>query len=144
MMSQGSLEGIPVPFEKTMSDLEMRIMADVVRSIRVNGFSTAKADGQIRRMIQLGESDENIKKWIREALKVTDAELEKIFSDLVYEQYYGYKRIYDTFGVKQVPFSGNIELQALLAAVKAQAKSEFRNITNSLGFAIRNPGTGGI
>lgn len=75
MMSQGRLEGIPIPFEKTMSDLEMRIMADVVRSIRVNGFSTAKADGQIRRMLQLGESEENIKKWIREALEVTDEEL---------------------------------------------------------------------
>ena len=144
MMSQGSLEGIPVPFEKTMSDLEMRIMTDVVRSIRVNGFSTAKADGQIRRMLQLGESEENIKKWIREALEVTDEELEKIFSDVVYEQYYGYKRIYDTFGGKQIPFSRNIELQALLAAVKAQAKSEFKNITNSMGFALRNPGTGSI
>lgn len=78
-MSQGSLEGIPIPFEKTMSDLEMRIMTDIVRSIRVNGFSTAKADGQIGRMVQLGESEENIKKWIREALEITDDELEKIF-----------------------------------------------------------------
>lgn len=143
-MSQGSLEGIPIPFEKTMSDLEMRIMTDIVRSIRVNGFSTAKADGQIRRMVQLGESEENIKKWIREALEITDDELEKIFSDTVYEQYYGYKRVYDTFGVRQIPFTGNIELQDLLAAVKAQTKSEFRNITDSMGFALRNPGTGNI
>lgn len=144
MMSQGSLEGIPIPFEKTMSDLEMRIMTDIVRSIRVNGFSTAKADGQIGRMVQLGESEENIKKWIREALEITDDELEKIFSDTVYEQYYGYKRVYDTFGVRQIPFAGNIELQDLLAAVKAQTKSEFRNITDSMGFALRNPGTGNI
>lgn len=143
-MSQGSLEGIPIPFVKTMSDLEMRIMTDIVRSIRVNGFSTAKADGQIRRMVQLGESEENIKKWIREALEITDDELEKIFSDTVYEQYYGYKRVYDTFGVRQIPFAGNIELQDLLAAVKAQTKSEFRNITDSMGFALRNPGTGNI
>jgi hypothetical protein len=143
-MSQGSLEGIPIPFEKTMSDLEMRIMTDIVRSIRVNGFSTAKADGQIGRMVQLGESEENIKKWIREALEITDDELEKIFSDTVYEQYYGYKRVYDTFGVRQIPFAGNIELQDLLAAVKAQTKSEFRNITDSMGFALRNPGTGNI
>ncbi|MCI9025427.1 MAG: minor capsid protein [Dorea sp.] len=127
-----------------MSDLEMRIMTDIVRSIRVNGFSTAKADGQIGRMVQLGESEENIKKWIREALEITDDELEKIFSDTVYEQYYGYKRVYDTFGVRQIPFAGNIELQDLLAAVKAQTKSEFRNITDSMGFALRNPGTGNI
>lgn len=144
MMTQGSLEGIPIPFEKTMSDLEMRIMTDIVRAIRVNGFSTAKVDGQIRQMIQLGESEENIKKWIREALEITNDELEKIFSDTVYEQYYGYKRVYDTFGIKQIPFTENLELQALLAAVKAQTKLEFRNITNSMGFALRNPGTGNI
>jgi hypothetical protein len=143
-MSQGSLEGIPIPFEKAVSDLEMRIMADIVRTIRVNGFSTAKSDGQIRRMVQLGESEESIKKWIREALEITDEELEKIFSDVVYEQYYGYKRIYDTFGIKQIPFARNIELQALLAAVKVQTRAEFRNITNSMGFALRNPGTGSI
>lgn len=144
MMSQGDLEGIPIPFERTMSDLEMRIMADIVRSIKVNGFSTSKADWQIRRLIQLGESEENIKKWVREALTVTDEELEKIFLDAVYEQYYGYKRIYDMFGVKQIPFDRNIELQTLLAAVKAQTKSEFKNVTNSMGFALRNPGTGSV
>ena len=36
-MMQGGLEGIPIPLERTMSELEMRIMADIVRSIRVNG-----------------------------------------------------------------------------------------------------------
>ena len=78
-MMQGGLEGIPIPLERTMSELEMRIMADIVRSIRVNGFSTAKADWQMQRMIQLGESEENIKQWIRKALAVTDAELDHIF-----------------------------------------------------------------
>ncbi len=143
-MMQGGLEGIPIPLERTMSELEMRIMADIVRSIRVNGFSTAKADWQIQRMIQLGESEENIKQWIRETLAVTDAELDHIFSDTVYEQYYGYQRAYGEVGRKQIPFAENLELQALLESVKVQTKAEFRNLTNSLGFVIRNPGTGKI
>lgn len=144
MMSQGSLEGIPVPFEETMSDLEMRIMADIVRSIKINGFSTAKADHQIQRLIQIGESETDIKKWIREALEATDAEIEHIFSDRVYEQYYGYKRVYEESGRELIPFTENLELQALLVSVRAQTKEKFKNITNSLGFAIRDPGTGRI
>ena len=143
-MMQGGLEGIPIPLERTMSELEMRIMADIVRSIRVNGFSTAKADWQMQRMIQLGESEENIKQWIREALEATDEELDHIFSDTVYEQYYGYQRAYGEVGRKQIPFAENLELQALLESVKVQTKAEFRNITNSLGFVIRDPGTGKI
>lgn len=143
-MMQGGLEGIPIPLERTMSELEMRIMADIVRSIRVNGFSTAKTDWQIQRMIQLGESEENIKQWIREALEATDEEIDHIFSDTVYEQYYGYQRAYGEVGRKQIPFAENLELQVLLESVKVQTKAEFRNLTNSLGFVIRNPGTGKI
>jgi hypothetical protein len=143
-MMQGGLEGIPIPLERTMSELEMRIMADIVRSIRVNGFSTAKADWQMQRMIQLGESEENIKQWIREALEATDEEIDHIFSDTVYEQYYGYQRAYGEVGRKQIPFAENLELQVLLESVKVQTKAEFRNLTNSLGFVIRNPGTGKI
>lgn len=143
-MTQGGLEGIPIPLEKTMSNLEMRIMADIVRAIKVNGFSTAKADHQIQRMVQLGESEINVKKWIQEALEVTDKEIESIFSDDVYEQYYGYKRVYEETDRRQIPFTENLELQALLESVRAQTKAEFRNLTNSLGFAIRAPGTGRI
>lgn len=141
-MTQGSLEGIPLPFERNMSDLEMRIMADIVRSIKINGFSTAKADHQIQCLIQLGESEENIKKWIKNALEATDEEIEHIFSGEVYEQYYRYKRCYETFGVSQIPFDKNLELQALIASVKIQTKESFRNITNSLGFVIRDISTG--
>lgn len=143
-MTQGGLEGIPIPLEKAMSDLEMRIMADIVRSIKINGFSTAKADHQIQRMVQIGESEINVKKWIQEALEVTDKEIESIFSDDVYEQYYGYKRAYEGANRNQIPFTENLELQALLESVRAQTKAEFRNLTNSLGFAIRTPETGRI
>ena len=142
MMTQGGLEGIPLPLEKTMSELEMRIMADIVRSIKINGFSTAKADWQIQRMIQLGESEEKIKKWIQDALEASDREIEYIFSDAVYEQYYKYKRFYEPLGISQIPFEKNLELQALIIAVKVQTKESFRNITDSLGFAIRKPGAG--
>ena len=142
MMTQGGLEGIPLPLERTMSDLEMRIMADIVRSIKINGFSTAKADWQLQRLMQLGESKEKIKKWIKNALEATDEEIERIFSDEVYEQYYKYKRFYDPFGSGQIPFEKNLELQALITAVKVQTKESFRNITNSLGFAIRDITTG--
>lgn len=142
MMTQGGLEGITLPLERTMSDLEMRIMADIVRSIKINGFSTAKADWQVQRLMQLGKSEERIKKWIKDALEASDEEIERIFSDEVYEQYYKYKRFYDPFGSGQIPFEKNMELQALITAVKVQTKESFRNITNSLGFAIRDITTG--
>ncbi|MCI6535104.1 MAG: phage minor capsid protein [Lachnospiraceae bacterium] len=144
MMTQGELESIPIPFEQAMSDLEMRIMSEIVRAIKINGFSTSTADNQINCLIQMGQSEKEIRNQIRNALGVTDAEIEKIFSDAVYEQYYGYSRAYKNMGAQQIPFEKNLELQVMIAAVSAQTKNTFRNITNSLGFAILNPATGKI
>ena len=37
-MTQGELEQIPQPFVELMSELEMRIMKDIIERIKVNGF----------------------------------------------------------------------------------------------------------
>ena len=36
-MTQGELEQIPQPFVELMSELEMRIMKDIIERIKVNG-----------------------------------------------------------------------------------------------------------
>lgn len=142
MMTQGQLEKMPLPFEQVMSDLELRIMGEIVRAIKINGFSTSTADLQIQRLIQLGSSEGQIRKWVQDALKATDAEMEKIFSDSVYAEYYGYNRIYKQKRQNRIPFEDNLELKAFVAAVKQQTNNTFRNMTNSMGFAIRDPSTG--
>ena len=71
-MTQGELEKIPNEVVKAMSDLEIRIMEDMVRRIRVNGFSTASADWEFTRLQQLGMSEAQIKAWVQSALKATD------------------------------------------------------------------------
>lgn len=133
-MTQGELEKLPLKVGRAFSNLEVRIMADVIRRIKINGFSTASADWQITRLQQLGESEENIKKWIKEALQVSDDEVDKIFSDEAYKQYMGHERAYKINGMEQIPFEQNEPLQQLVEAVKQQTKEEFQNITGSLGF----------
>lgn len=143
-MNAGKLEAIPLPFERLMSMLEYRVMEEIIRAIEINKFSTATADWQMERLLRLGRSEQEIKKYIQSALEMTDEELEKVYSDEVYKQYYSYGRAYKAKGLEQIPLERNIELITLMEAVKAQTKGAFRNITNSLGFAIRNPLTGQI
>lgn len=133
-MTQGELERLPMQVGKAFSNLESRIMADIIRRIKINGFSTASADWQITRLQQLGESEENIKKWIKEVLELSDEEVERIFSDEVYRQYMGHERAYQINGMEQIPFEQNIELQQLAESIKRQTEETFRNITGSLGF----------
>lgn len=143
-MTQGELEKIPLPFQKAMSELELRIMTDIVRRIKANGFSTASADWQITRLRQLGDSENEVKQWIKEALQVTDEELDRIFDDEVYKEYYGHERAYKINGMEQIPFEQNQILQHVIEAARQQTQDNFRNLTGSMGFAIKNPATGAL
>lgn len=144
MRSQGELEQIPQEVVKQISELETRIMTDIVERIHKNGFSSASSDWQITRLQQLGESDENIQKMIRQALGDIDVSLDKIFSDTVYEEYYGHARSYKLFGREQIPFEQNTQLQELIGGIRQQTGDTFRNMTKSMGFAIKDPVTGKI
>lgn len=136
-MTQGQLEKLPLKISRIFSDLEIRIMTDIVRRIKENGFSTASSDWQITRLQQLGKSEEDIKKWIQEALKASDEEMDRIFSDEAYREYYGHDRYYKVSGFEQIPLEDNAPLQQTIGAVKRQISGEYKNLANSMGFAIR-------
>ena len=143
-MDPGRLEEIPVPFEQALSSLEQRVMTEIVRAIRINGFSTSTADWQTEKLIQMGKSEAEIQRYVQEALQLTNEELEKVYSDEVYAHYYGYSRAYKKSGFEQIPLEQNAVLQSVMNAAKVQTRDTFRNMTASMGFAIRNPATGKI
>ena len=87
-MTQGEIEKLTVKVSNIFSELEVRIMTDIVRRIKENGFASAAVDWQISRLQQLGMVEEDIRGWIQSALQATDEEMDRIFSDEVYKQYY--------------------------------------------------------
>lgn len=138
-MTQGEIEKLGAKTAKIFSELELRIMSDIVRRIKINGFSTASADWQFTRLQQIGKSEEDIKKWIQEALEASDEEIERIFSEETYKQYMTHERAYEIYGLEQIPFEENVQLQHLIEATKKQVSLEFNNMANSMGFAIKGP-----
>ena len=54
--------------EKNFSDLEIRIMEDIVRRIKQTGKITSTADWQINRLRILGYSSEDIEKMLKEKI----------------------------------------------------------------------------
>lgn len=143
-MTQGEIEKLSAKTENIFSELEIRIMSDIVRRIKENGVSTASADWQLTRLQQLGVSQERIQKYIKEALEASDKEMEKIFSDKAYEEYYGHERFYKFADMQQISFEENIILQRLIEATKDQLRGEYKNLTDSMGFAIKDPATGKV
>lgn len=119
-----------------MSELEMRIMEDIIRRIKINNEITRSADWQIYRMVQTGQSTEYIQKQIHEALKLTDEEINGLYEGAIQSGYTRDKKIYEAVGKELIPFKDNKELQQLIQAVIKQTKSQMENITQTLGFAI--------
>ena len=143
-MTQGEIERLSAKTENIFSELEVRIMSDIVRRIKENGISTASADWQITRLQQLGKSREQIEKWIQEALKASGEEMDHIFSDEAYREYYGHAHAYKLADLQQIPFEQNTFLQQLIEATKQQLMGEYQNLAGSMGFALRDPATGKI
>lgn len=138
-MTQGDLEQLAIPMQQSMSSLELRIMQDVIRRIKINGEITSTADWQINRLYQMGMSKKAVKKAIKEALDLSNKEIKKLYHDALYNEYIRNQSLYKEKGAKWIAFDKNDELQTMIAAVEEQTTREMKNITQSLGFAIRGP-----
>ena len=139
MLTQGQTEGLTLMSERAFADLEKRIMTDVVNRLKINGSPTATSDWQITRLQQYGISERDITSWIAETMKISDAETKKILSDTLYQEYNKQKRFYRIEGAKQIPFKENEPIQNLIKATTAQTHGTFQNITQSMGFAMKDP-----
>ncbi|MDD2542538.1 MAG: phage minor capsid protein [Desulfuromonadaceae bacterium] len=139
-MNQGALEQVPLGVEQAFGNLQTRIMEDVVRRIRINGFVTRSADWEITRLRQLGESDAYIKKQIQIALHLSDAAIDDIYLDAVGKEYTRNAELYRLTGSTLPALADNIELQDLISSVKSQTKDTLNNITRSMGFVTQEGG----
>ena len=98
----------------------------MIKRLQMNQEITSTADWQINRLRQLGKSNSYIKQQIQEALKLNQAEIDRLYSDTVHEAYIRNRDIYEKTGEGFIPFEKNRELQELLKAVKEQTKGEFK------------------
>jgi hypothetical protein len=134
MFTPSELERMPVELEKRMSELENKIMEDIIRRIRINDKITRSADWQIYRLIQMGQSTEYIKEQIKETLKLTDESIDNLYEDAIQSGYNRDKEVYDKVNREFTPFKENTELQQTIQAVIKQTIDQMSNITQTLGF----------
>lgn len=139
MLTSGEIEAVSMSMDKSLNALEMRIMEDIVRRIKINGEITRSADWQITRLLQLGMSMKEIENDIKSALDFSDEKMLEMYSNIVSSGYARDKKLYEAVGAAFVPFEQNHELQQLVSAVASQTNSTLKNITQSLGFAVRQP-----
>ena len=122
--------------EKPFSDLEIRIMEDIVRRIKQTGKITSTADWQINRLRILGYSSENIEKMLKETLDKSYPEMFELYDKVIDWEYVRKKDIYEQINAEFIPYEENEELQQLAEGFIQQSKADLKNITQSLGFYL--------
>lgn len=127
--------------EKNFTDLEMRIMQDIVRRIKKAGKITSTADWQINRLKILGYSSEDIEQTLKEALDKSYPEMFELYDKVIEWEYVRNKDIYEQVNAEFIPYEENKELQQITEALIRQSSEELKNITKTLGFYL-DYGTG--
>lgn len=139
MLTPNEIEYVPDKISKIYRGLQFDILNDITERIAVNHDITRTADWEINRLYELGVAKEVIKRHIKRTLGLTADEIDRIYSDIIAEDYARYAPIYKEQGKSFIPFKENKQLQQLIGGVKEQTKGEFKNITQSLGFAVKQP-----
>lgn len=137
MFTSNELESLATAFDAQMRQLENEIMEDIVRRIRINGEITRSADWQINRLLELGISKKDIEKALKNHLNLSDENIQNMYEGVIKAGYARDNSIYEQAGIRQIPFEENSELQKMISAVADQTSGEMKNISQSLGFAVK-------
>lgn len=137
MLSPEQLQHIPERLVQVMEDLEADILADICRRIRKTGEVTETALHQMRMLAEQGYSQQYIEKRIKQALEIGRDEIDALFEEAVKRNEEYIKTAFDKYDLTAPNRDWKGALNQEVEAIQRQTHAEFRNITQSLGFAFK-------
>lgn len=126
--------------EKITHDFEDVVLKRLSESIAKVGGITDIAEYQLIRLKEMGYTTEFLKSELAKYTKKSNAEIDAVFFDVGQVSDDFYKAVYAAKGVPFVPFISNPRTKQAFKAAAKQAKKEFKNFTQSMGFTVRENG----
>ena len=139
MFTPEIMEAIPTALEQIFDSLQMSIMADIVRMLVLAQELTPTSVYKIGRLYKLGKSKSAIKSIVQNTLDLSNSEIKNVFSGVIESGYNEAESVFKEQGKEFIPYAENEPLQQFVRAVQAQTQGECKNITQSMGFAKRQP-----
>lgn len=132
-------EAIPIALEQIFDNLQMSIMTEIVRMLLEAAEIIPSTGYKLNRLYDLGTSKKRIKDIVARTLNLSDKEVENIFTNITESGYNEAESAFIEQGKEFIPYSENEPLQQFVRAVQEQTQNECKNITQSMGFAKRQP-----
>lgn len=121
---------------KHYQTLEYEIQSDIVRRIKKARKITSTADWQIERIRILGKSSRDIQKIVASAVQYDSDEVDKLYQQVIADEYTANKSKYEQITGKFVKYEDNLELQQIVESIRKNSTEELTNITRSMGFMM--------
>lgn len=132
-------EAIPIALEQIFDSLQMSIMTEILRMLLEAAEIIPSTGYKMSRLYDLGTSKKRIKDIVARTLNLSDKEVENIFTNITESGYNEAESAFIEQGKEFIPYSENEPLQQFVRAVQEQTQNECKNITQSMGFAKRQP-----
>lgn len=132
------LENAPKKLIRLYEDFEADVLADICRRLAQSGTVTESALEQIRVMQRQGKTAEAIQKKLEKLLNMSRKELDALFQDAVERNEEYLKTSLTKADIIRVDEQWRPALQAQNDAIRRQTEEAFVNLTQSMGFAIRD------
>ena len=114
-------------------------MTEIVRMLLEAAEIIPSTGYKMNRLYDLGTSKKRIKDIVGRTLNLSDKEVENIFINITESGYNEAESAFIEQGKEFIPYSENEPLQQFVRAVQEQTQNECKNITQSMGFAKRQP-----
>lgn len=134
MLTPEQLEQLPKQLVQTYTDMEADILNDICRRFREAGSATSTAIEQIRALREQGFPMAYIEKRIRQALSISQEQLDDMFDEAVEDALQFNRQLYDKLDLT-APRDDALKPQ--VDAIRRQTSDDMKNITQSLGFVVR-------
>lgn len=133
-------ESIPEELAGNYLALEEEILADICRRFAQSGTAVPSALHQIRQLQEQGISLKNMETAIKRTLNITQNQLESMFEEAVEREQAYTAELLEKASITKPAVGGQALLLEEIEAIKNQTKQELYNITQSLGFSMKNNG----
>ncbi len=140
MIRPDEYEIYPEPLISLTREMEENILLDICRRIRQEGYITATAEIQISAMIDLGYSAQEIKQEISRITNLSEEIIGEMYEKAASESDRFEKEVYEKLDKKPIEYKDNPFLKSEVDRISRQTNEEFKNITRSLGFSIKQNG----
>lgn len=131
------LQDAPSQLIQLYEEFEADALNDLCRRMRLSGTITESALNQIRALQQQGQSFPYIEKRLRQLTGESRKEIERMFDEAVERNAAYYRGVIDKAEIVAPNPEWESMLQEQLDAIRMQTLEEMKNLTQSMGFAIR-------